>query len=161
MKTFIQKCTPEKDSPFVLTLFGASLLFFIIMVLLFTFSKVLPNAEIAKAAESKWDAPTSGSKSVLQVTIANNGTVYLKGARIESISGKNLVVSTTWKVVKIQWTIVTNGSSYGKHQFGTSFFDSKGNNLAISDFNVGDIISVSGTLDVDSEVPTINADYIR
>ena len=61
----------------------------------------------------------------------------------------------------MSWVIYTNGADYGPRHFGTTFFDSKGNNITIKNIRVGDIISVEGVINTSFIEPSIKADVIR
>ena len=148
-----------KSNPRLAVFFSASIATFVLGFIFFAFTYILPGVEIVKAEEVEWTPPSG--KSIMEVHIANNGMVFLQGARVESISGTTIVVSTSWNNTKLQWTIYTNGSSYGSRQFGTSFLDSKGDNITIKNINVGSVISVNGTFNMSFVEPTVKADVIR
>lgn len=160
MMVLLRKKIPLlQTNPYLGIFFGVSVIAFILGFLLFAFTYLLPSINIVKAEGLTWTPPSG--KSILEVHIANNGMVYLQGANIESISGTTIVASTSWNNTKLKWTIYTNGSDYGKRHFGTSFYDSKGASITISDLHVGDIISVNGILDVNYMELVVKADVIR
>ncbi len=148
-----------KLSNFLKYFYSASVATFIFGSFLFAFTYLLPGAEVAKALDSKWTPPVG--KFIQGVNIANSGMIYIQGAKVLSVSGNQIVVSVSWNVVKMQWTVNTNESYYNKRHFGTGFLDSKGNRVFITDIHAGDIISVSGVLDTNFADPTIKADFVR
>jgi len=148
-----------KSNPRLATFFSISIATFILGFIFFAFTYILPGVEIVKAEEVEWTPPSG--KFIMEVHIANNGMVFLQGARVESISGTTIVVSTSWNTTKLQWTIYTNGSNYGSRQFGTSFLDPKGDSITIKNINVGSIVSVNGTFNMSFVEPTVKADVIR
>lgn len=144
---------------YVETFFKISLIILISGFAIFAFTYFLPRTEIVKAEEVEW-IPHSG-KSMIEVHIANDGLVFLQGARVESVSKQTIIVSTSWKATELLWTINTNGSDYGGRHFGTDYFDSKGNRIKMKDIRVGEIVLISGIFDVNQIVPTIKANVIR
>jgi hypothetical protein len=154
-----QKFSVFKDSPILAGFASLAIGVFVLGFFMFGLSYVFSSVDTVKAQNLNW-VPSSGA-SILEVHIANDGMVFLQGARIESISGPNMKVSTTWKETKMFWTVYTNESYYGSRHFGTDFFDSKGIRLSIQDLHVGNVISVNGVFDVTSSQPSIQASVIR
>ena len=155
-----KKIQVSKLDKILRTFFGFSLTVFSLGLILFCFTYLLPPTPVVRA-EVLHTASVSVSGPVQEVHIANNGMVYLQGARVQSVSGTTIVVSTSWNNVNLSWIINTNGSYYGARHFGTSVLDSKGNQLTVTDVSVGNIITVSGVLDVDSTLLTVKADVVR
>ncbi len=100
-------------------------------------------------------------RPIQEVNIANNGQVYIRGARVESVSGTTIMISTTWNSTKMQWLIHTNASQYGKRHFGTKFLDRSGEMISLSDIRIGDTVSVSGSLRKDQADLVVDADVVR
>ena len=150
-----------RSKPYIATFFTFSVLLFVFGFLLLMFTQILSGTQTVNAAETKWVPINSTDVPVLEVHIARNGMVLLRGAQIESIEDKSLVVSTTWNSTKMLWTITTNESYYKTRHFGTSFFAKSGERLALTDFKVGDIITVSGVMDVNSDGLKVKAEFIR
>lgn len=124
---------------------------------LFTF---VSDTSVVLAKSASWTPPSG--KSLLEVHIANDGTILLRGAKVVSISGTTLTVKSIWDKSEFTWKVTTNASQYGKRHFGTDFFDSKGKPLALLDIAVGDTLLVSGTLDTtESHDFSIKASTIR
>jgi len=157
---FLKKKIPLFESnPRLATFSSISVAVFVLGFVLFSFVYSFSDTKIVKAENVVWTPPVG--KSIMEVHLANNGLVYIQGARIESISGTIIEISTSWNTVKLKWTIYTNGSSYGKRRFGTSFLDSNGKELTIKDLRVGGIISVNGVFDLTQAGPTVKAEVIR
>ncbi|MDO8594926.1 MAG: hypothetical protein Q7R93_05475 [bacterium] len=148
-----------KTNPCLAAIFSLSLATFVVGGLLFTVTSLVTGTEIAKAEEPEWSPPTGNF--ILGVHIANDGTVLLQGATVESISGTTITVSTSWNATKLVWAIHTNESYFGKRHFGTNFLDPRGARKAITDLHKGDVVRVGGTFDVQYAEPTVNADSIR
>ena len=158
METLKRKFPIFKTDPKLAKFFSASLAVFVFGFLLFSFTYLLPDTKIARAEGTKSSVP---NKSILEVHLANNGMVYLRGAKVESISGTTLTVSTSWNAVKMLWTVRTDESYYGKRHFGTNFLDSKGKTFALADLRQGNVVNISGTLDPTHATPTVKADAVR
>src|SRR3989344_723359 len=107
-----------KSNPHLAVFFSISIATFVLGFIFFAFTYILPGVEIVKAEEVEWTPPSG--KSIMEVHIANNGMVFLQGARVESISGTTIVVSTSWNSIKLLWTIHTNASYFGPRNLGTS-----------------------------------------
>lgn len=149
-----------KSDPNFSIFFGASFAFFVFSILFsVVFYIFMPGVKIANAENSVW-TPSADTK-ILEVNIANNGLVYLKGATVESVDGTTLTVSTSWKLAKIIWTIQTNETYNSTRHFGTKFLDSKGETTKLSDIKIGDTIRVSGVLDLNSSGLNVVADVVR
>jgi hypothetical protein len=169
MMTYLRKKFPFlQDSPRMATFFGVSSTVFIVAFLFSFISYLSGGVEFAKAdaKEEKTSAALtstveSNKTPILEVHIANNGMVYLQGARIEAINDKVIIVSTSWNDTKLNWTIYTNESYFESHHFGTDFLDSKGAHITINEMRVGDIVSVNGTLNPGSGDIGIKASVVR
>ncbi len=146
-------------SPWLAAFLSLSVTTFILTVSFFVFTYLLPQTEVVTAKELGWAPPVD--KPIMAVNIANDGTVFLRGASVLSVDGTTIIVGTSWNVTKFQWVINTNESYYEKSHFGTRFLDSKGKVITIWDIHPGSIISVSGTLDVNQSWPTLKAKVIR
>jgi len=124
----------------------------------FAFS-VFYQTNVALAETTTW-AP-SNDKPILEIHVANNGLVFLQGAKIVSIDGTTITASIEWNKMNFLWKIKTNGTKYGKRYFGTQFIDSKGEHIAVEDLLVGETLTVSGTLDTNASIMTVDAQVIR
>ena len=158
-----------QTNPRTATFFSVSVAVLVLGSILLAVSLFFPRTEIAKAQElepasvqnSASQSSVKVGKNILEVHLASNGMVNFRGAKVESISGTDIVVSTSWGAIKLQWVIDAKESYYGSHHFGTSFLDSNGNKLTINDLSVGDFISINGTLDSGQAQPTVKANVIR
>ncbi len=152
--------TAINESPsYLRNFFRISIAVFVFGFMVFTSVYLFPDTKIVKAEVIR---PTvSSRKSILEVHIANNGMIFLQGARVLSISGTTIVVSTAWNHTDMKWTIQTNASDYGPRHFGTSFLDSKGKSVNMDSIRVGDFITITGTLDMNSSEVVVKADVVR
>jgi hypothetical protein len=112
----------------------------------------MSSAPVASAMEVGSSA-TSTASSILEVHIANNGLVYVRGAQVTSISGGVIGTSMSWGSTDFVWTVETSGT--------TKFLDQQGRKQTISDVKVGDIIAVTGKLVSDNNKFIINAEFVR
>lgn len=104
------------------------------------------------------DSPATGATSsanapMLEMHIANNGLVLLRGAQVLSIEGKRIRIGQNWGGQRFMWTVQTE-----KY---TKIFSQKGEKAELSDITAGDIIKVTGKLIGGGSEPIINADFIR
>jgi hypothetical protein len=139
--------------------FEVSSLVFIFGVLFFSFTYLVPETGVVKAEVI--ENALQNKSPILEVHIANNGMVYLQGARVVSVVGTTVTVSTSWKNTDLNWTVITNESYYGKRHFGTEFYDSKGKSISVSGIKVGNSVVVSGDLDSKSKELKVLAKVIR
>ncbi|HEY4509011.1 MAG TPA: hypothetical protein VJC13_01860 [Candidatus Paceibacterota bacterium] len=149
----------NESHPYLKNFFYISVAVFVFGFMVFFSVYLIPNTKVVKAEVS--ENSVSLGKSVLEVHIANNGMVYLQGARVLAVSGTTVLVSTSWNHMEFKWTIQTNASNYGKRHFGTSFLDSKGKSGTLNDIRVGDFISINGLLDMNSSEVVVKADVVR
>lgn len=108
-----------------------------------TSGKTIPEA----VAASIQKAP------ILEIHIANNGSVFLRGARVVSVSEEAIRVATAWEEVGFTWKIQIN--------FYTKFLKSRSEEQAFEDIHVGDLVNVTGDLVSGGAEPVIKAHFIR
>ena len=132
---------------------------FVVGFIGFSFSLLYQTTNVALAETAP--ATVSTNKPILEMHVANSGLVFLQGAKILSIDGTTLTLSIEWNKMNFLWKVNTNGTKYGKRYFGTQFIDTKGEHIMIEDLKVGDIVTVSGTLDPNASAMTVNAEVIR
>ncbi|MDO8514433.1 MAG: hypothetical protein Q7S50_02735 [bacterium] len=112
----------------------------------FTAGKVyLGTPAVANAATLK--------PQMLEMHIANNGLMLLRGATVISNARGTLRVGMTWGSADFIWTITTDS--------GTKFLTSKGVGQAIGDIAVGDTVTVTGMLKSSGPESVVAADYVR
>lgn len=104
----------------------------------------VPGGEVASVQK---DAP------MLELHIANNGLVYLEGARINSVSRSIVVVSSDWDAAGLRWIIRTSDT--------TRFILPNGEFGTFTDIEKGDFINISGYLTASSPELSIEAETIR
>jgi hypothetical protein len=138
--------------------FFASLFLFFVATLVFTFT-FFSDTNVVHAKASSWTPPSG--KELLEVHIANDGTILLRGAKVISVSETGLVVGMAWDKTEFTWKVSTNARQYDRRHFGTDLFNSKGARIPLTDIQVGDVILVSGILDTNAAEFSIKADTIR
>lgn len=95
----------------------------------------------------------SPSAPVLGVNIANNGLVFVRGARVMAISGGTIQADMSWGSASFIWVVQTTGT--------TKFFSHQGQKQVISDIKVGDVLNVTGKLVSKDNQFIINAEFVR
>ena len=90
---------------------------------------------------------------VLEIHIAGNGLVLLRGARVASISGSTINVAMAWGSSNFTWAV---GTSYN-----TQFLTSTGQKESLQNIQVGDIITVTGMLANGGTGPAVDAQFVR
>ena len=90
---------------------------------------------------------------MLEMHIANNGLVLLRGARVISNSRGTIRVALAWGSGDFAWKVETDS--------GTEFLTTEGAKLSLGDIDIGDIVTVTGTLKSSGAEPVLEANYIR
>jgi hypothetical protein len=142
-------------------IFAAAVVFFAIALAAFLSS--LPTRSTAAQhtpAVAPVVAAASGGSPSLEVHIANNGLVLLRSARVVSINGTALTVSTNWGPTNFSWVVNTSARSYETRHFGTNFLDRSGNSLSLQDLQPGDLVTVTGMLENNHQL-ALDADTVR
>jgi len=100
-------------------------------------------------------ASSTGKSSMFELNIANNGLVFLRNAKVISISGDQKIhVTIGWGNTSFSWSVGTDAL--------TKFLDSKGVKADFSQIKVGGTVIVTGDLvGNDGAEPLINAEFIR
>jgi hypothetical protein len=101
--------------------------------------------------KSKEPSPTE--TPILEIHIANNGALLLRGAKVISISNTTIYVITAWDKTNFNWEIRTNPFA--------KFSTSKGEKLTLTDIKIDDILTVTGQLIEGGAKPIINGQFIR
>ncbi len=92
-------------------------------------------------------------ETAVSISIADNGSVLVRGARVTDIDNDRLIAATTVGDLTLTWRIDTTAD--------TDFVDADGDANDIDDANDGNYVSFSGTLDTDADMFTVNADTVR
>jgi len=125
---------------------------------LFSFPPQRAAAEgVAPAAPPEGNTPLCP----LEMHIANNGLVLLRSARVVSLHGNTITVSTAWGSADFTWTVRTDLSHFESRTFGTRFIDRDGKKGSLSGIKVGSVVTITGALDPVAGEPTIDADSVR
>lgn len=90
---------------------------------------------------------------IIEIHIANNGALLLRGAEVISISKTIIRVATTWDSTELIWEIQTNPF--------TKFLTSKNEKLDLTNIEIGNTLTITGKLIKSGLEPTINAQIIR
>lgn len=136
----------------------AGSIFFAFALATFVFS--LPTRSAA-AEEVHTRAVRPATSPTVEVHIANNGLILLRGAQIVDINDEAITVHMMWQGADTFWLIHTNASVYETRSFGTKFTTRDGSASSLSSLEVGDFVTVSGTLKSWSEKPTLLANSVR
>lgn len=135
-------------------------LFFVFSLFIFIFS-FPPQKAAAEGVISA--APAEGNTPLrpLEMHIAHNGLVLLRSARVVSIRGPVMTVSTAWGSADFQWIVRTDLSHFEKRNFGTRFINRDGGAGSLGSIPAGSTVTITGTLDPAAAEPTIDADSVR
>jgi len=90
---------------------------------------------------------------MLEMHIANNGLVLLRGARVLSLSGSSMRVGMSWGSGDFIWNVST--------AYNTEFFNTAGSKETLADIGVGDIVTITGTLSAGGAGPGVAANIVR
>lgn len=118
---------------------------------------ISPGAEqLSLAAEigAKPDAYLPPRASMLEIHVANNGLVLLRGARVSSVEGDIIRAHTAWDSAEFVWQVQTN-------KLSTTFLTSDGKKETLTDVRAGDVITVTGQLIRGLAEPMIEARFVR
>lgn len=139
---------------------GSGAVFFILSLSAFLLS--FPS-ESAVAEISVVQTPVVGviEENPSEMLVSSSGLVSLRSAKIVDIEGATLIVSVDWGSTGFTWTVLTDAYKYETRHFGTRFLDSAGERISPSSVHIGDLVTVSGTLDAEAPVPTLRADTVR
>ncbi len=88
-----------------------------------------------------------------QMTIGNNGIVYLQNATLEAISGESATIESSWGAESFSW--------HGEITSATKVFAGDGSAAALSDLEPGQLVTVTGQIDTSSATPAIEVQFIR
>lgn len=112
------------------------------------------NGKVYLSAEAAAVASTTPQKApMLEVHIANNGLVLLRGAHVLSISGSTIHVGMAWDSSSFTWQVETN--------YNTKILNSKGEKQTLADIESGDTVTVTGMLVGGGGEPTVDATFVR
>jgi len=91
--------------------------------------------------------------STLEVHIANNGSVIVRGAKVTSVSGSSIMATTQFGSTAISWTANVSGT--------TSYLRRYGGASSLSEIQAGDYVSFSGMLDMTASQLTVNVTSVK
>lgn len=110
-------------------------------------------APTALAAETGILTTGTNKAPIREVHIANNGLVFLRGARVTSISNETIKVEMAWDQSGFVWTLETG--------YNTQFTGLDGKEKALSDIQVGDTVNVTGMLKAGGTELVIDTQFVR
>ena len=88
-----------------------------------------------------------------EVHVANNGAVFLRGAKITALHGSSIEVTAGWGSMDFNWIVHT--------PISTHYISAKGNAINNGALKVGTIVAITGVLDQSADVASMRAQYIR
>ena len=125
---------------------------------LFSFPPQRAAAEgVAPAAPPEGNTPLCP----LEMHIANNGLVLLRSAKVVSVYGPVITVSTAWGSAEFKWTVRTDLTRFERRNFGTRFINQNGAEGSLQSIQAGSLVTITDTLDPAAQEPTIQADSVR
>ena len=89
----------------------------------------------------------------LEMHVANNGLVLLRGAVVTEVSGTTLTLDGSWGKAHFVWEVQTDSQ--------TKFFHTNGTIGELNDIHPGDIVMATGNIDTSASLPTLHALYLR
>lgn len=90
---------------------------------------------------------------VRQMTIGNNGIVYLQNATLVSIAGDTATIESAWGAAGFVWR--------GEITDATKIMHDDGSPAALSSFSAGQMVTVTGQIDTTSVEPAIRVQFLR
>lgn len=112
------------------------------------------TADLSAQAAGTGSSPVAtGSAPMVEMHIANNGLVLLRGARVVSISGGTVHVEMAFGGADFTWALSTNSN--------TQFFSSQGGKEAFTDVREGDIVTATGMLAGGGTEPVVDTQFVR
>ena len=143
---------------FVAVMAGTAFFTLSLFAFLFSFPPQKAAAEgIASTVPPEGNTPLRP----LEMHIANNGLVLLRSAKVVSVQGDTITVSTAWGSADFTWTVRTDTSHFETRSFGTRFIDRDGKKGSLGGVKVGSVVTITGALDPSAGEPTIDADSVR
>jgi hypothetical protein len=113
---------------------------------------ILPFAGIASAHEA--DSKKQGQNGAgVEVNLASNGSVLVRGAKVTGVSGSSISATTNYGSSQLSWTVKTDGN--------TDFNANKGGATGLANIATGDTVSFSGSLDQAVSGLTVNAKVVK
>ncbi|OGG52407.1 hypothetical protein A3H16_02420 [Candidatus Kaiserbacteria bacterium RIFCSPLOWO2_12_FULL_53_8] len=109
--------------------------------------KAYLSAQAPVVAVSGEEAP------MVEVNIANNGLVLLRGAHVLAMNGGTIHVGMSWGSSDLTWILETN--------YNTQFLTQNGKKETLSDIQVGDIVTVTGKISGGGTEPIIDTQVVR
>ncbi len=91
--------------------------------------------------------------TTLEIHLNDNGTVLVRGAKVTAVSGSTINASTTFGSTSLAWVINTDSNTRFARKFGGV--------SAVSEVSVGDLISVTGSLDMTAATLTVKASTLK
>ena len=115
--------------------------------------KSTPVEAVVPAVPTPAVPNTGASAPMLGITVANNGLVYLKGARVRSVSLGGMDVVLQWGSENFDWRVTT--------PLSVRYVGQNGELGSHASIHAGDRVAITGILDKSADTPTLVAQYIR
>jgi hypothetical protein len=94
-----------------------------------------------------------GDGSVRTVSMADNGDVLVRGARVTAVNDDAISATVAWNSLSLAWTLETDGD--------TGYVKKDNGGLARGDIAVGDTISFTGDLVTSASALTVSVDTLK
>ena len=127
--------------------------FFLLMGSAFVYSVFHPQRTDASTLGAGHPSLPRSVERPLEITIANNGTVYLKDAVLASVSGNTITANIAWGSATFTWKLQMSPN--------TRFVGQDGKQINQTDLVVGDYVSILGKLQTNAVKPTIDVQNIQ
>lgn len=89
----------------------------------------------------------------LEVTMGEDGSARVSGARVREVTDNGFVAETLWGTGKISWTVITTES--------TPILRKSGAKIALTDVTPGDYVSFAGKIQANMPPFTVEASSVR
>jgi hypothetical protein len=113
---------------------------------------ILAAAPLLTLASGNDFRPHSAGLS-LEVSISDDNSVTVRGAKVTEVSGQTVIAETLWGASRLTWTLRTNDD--------TALLRQSGAPARIADITAGDYISFSGRIDSSQPPFTVQASSLR
>lgn len=100
-----------------------------------------------------WTSNVYADTAQTQLSVAPNGQVMMRGAKVVALHGTLATVETSWGETSFRWTVELTGS--------TRYVPDMKSADAIAAISVGDTVNITGSLDTSRAVPTLIASVFK
>ncbi len=139
----------ERETVIMQTIFAITAISFIVLFLCSPFAYYAHAQTVAP----KPHTPVLTKTPILEIHIADNGLVLLRGVRVTSVTPDTLSVTSAWDWTYFTWKIQT--------KLFTQFLASSGDKITSGDIHAGDVITITGMLVAGGTGPAVDATFVR